>query len=334
MSTVISMMVGSKLSTKELVLQSIYSLTSNIGTDDFLLVVGVASHIKSEVVKCIENIALVSNGHVKIVTDHCATFAEFTNHVFLKYAPGSKWFLISHDDIQLKTKNLIGEVEKSIYPFSDKVGWITFTDIDYLNGHWAPSVCGGFHDDYVYGEAWQKRRLHQFHTLKDKYWERGEGRQYFLSLPYDFPQAPVRCHGPMSHLFMMETEKLKQVGLCEDWSVVSLLIDEDWALEALKVDLWNIWIPYIKYVHCRAENGTRAWYTLSSKCSSGQVVAREVADLWEEKWGYRFAPLNKPGTNREQIRRIRQLYGKTNITWSMGRNSFDWEYLKCDFLLS
>jgi len=319
MSTVISMMVGSKLSTKDLVTKSIHSIVSNIGTDDFLLVVGIASHIEPEVADWVKAVAL-KNDHVVIVTDHCSTFAMFTNHVFLKYGPGSKWFLISHDDIQLETKNLISEVEKSINFFSDKVGWIAFTDTDYLNGHWAPSVCGGFHDDYVYGKAWQKRKLHQFHSLEDNYWEKGKNLN---SLSYDFPRKPVRCHGPMSHLFMMETEKLRKVGLCEDWSVVSLLIDEDWAIEALKTGLWNIWIPHIKYLHCRGKNiyGTRAWPIIHAR-------GKQVADLWEKKWGYRFAALNKDITNKEQISKIKHLYGNTNITWSMGRNSFDWDYLE------
>lgn len=317
MSAVISMMIGSKLSTLELVRSSIRSIIKNIGSDDFLLVVGIASHIESNVAKWIRTIR---DARIIIITDYCSTFAEFTNHVFLKYGPGSKWFIISHDDIKLETENLVSEVEKSVHSLSD-IGWIAFTDTDYLNGHWAPSVGGGFHDDYVYNKAWQKRKLHQFHSLKDNYWRKGN----LTALSYDFPHSAVRCHSPMSHLFMIETEKLKKVGLCEDWSVVSLLIDEDWGLAALKEDLRNIWIPHIKYLHNRDielyKSGTRAWYTVKE-------VAKQVADMWEKKWGFRFAAVNKAITNKEQISRVKRLYGNTNITWSLGRNSFDWDYLE------
>lgn len=317
MSIVISMLIGSKLSTKDWVEKCIRSIVFNIGTTDFLLVLGISSHIGPDIVNCVKHLSL-TNSKIIVTTDHCSTYAKFHNHVFLKYGPGSKWFLLSHDDIQLETKGLVHLVEQSVQSVLDKVGWITFTDTDYLNGHWAPSVCGGFHNDFLYENAWLRRKLHQFHLLDENYWKKGAGRSYLTTLAYDFPHSAVKCHGPMSHFFMIETKKLKEIGLCEDWSEVSLLIDEDWALAALKKGLFNVWIPQIKYLHCRGKNehGTRAWPIILKK-------AKQVADLWEKKWGFRFKDISKETANK-----IKRMYGNTNIVWSMDKMSYDWEYLK------
>lgn len=330
MSTVISMLIGSKLSTKDLVTKSVCSIIKNFGNNDFLLVIGIASHVTLDIVIWIDAVQHKNSNVVVITdTDYCSSYARFQNHVFLKYGPGSKWFILSHDDIELQTPNLIGHVEASVGPLLDKVGWISFTDTDYLNGHWAPSIGGGYHDDFLYENAWLTRKLHQFHLLQENYWEKHhegevEKHKYFSSLAYDFPTqvvgsipySVVKCHGPLSHFFMIETEKLKKIGLCEDWSEVSLLIDEDWALEALKEDLFNVWIPRIKYQHCRVQDGTRAWPLLVSR-------GQQVRDSWAKKWGYQFTDRSKETANR-----IKKMYGHTNITWSMDKQSFDWEYLQ------
>jgi hypothetical protein len=116
---------------------------------------------------------------------------------------------------------------------------------------------------------------------------------------------------------MIEAEKLrKRIGLCENWSVVSLLIDEDWGLSALKQGLFNIWIPHIKYQHCRIQNGTRAYPII--KTNGNQVLAS-----FTKKWGYDSRSFSK-----ETLNSIKRKYGNTNITWSFDRRSYDWEYMK------
>jgi len=306
MRTLISMLIGSKFSTKELVEKSIQSILLNIGTTDFLLVVGIASHIDQQVVNSIP-----INANVKVERLYCSSFAEFTNHVFSKYGAGTKWFIVSHDDIQLETPNLVSAVESSTSSFLDKIGWISFTDTDYLNGHWAPCTRPGYHSDFLYESAWEKRKLHQFHSLEDNYWEKGSEYQ-----ACDYPRSAVKCHAPFSHFIMIEAEKLRRIGLCENWSEVSLLIDEDWGLSALKQGLFNIWIPHIKYRHCRIQNGTRAQPIINSK-------GKQVIASFAKKWGF-----HPKLPNRETETKIKQLYGNTNIIWSFDKKSFDWEYLK------
>jgi len=315
MSTLISMLVGSKLSTKNLVEKSIQSVLSNIGVSDFLLVVGISSHIGQDIIDCVDKFK-VENSNIVVDTEHCASYAQFTNHVFLKHGAGTNWFISMHDDVELKTKNIVSSIEKSIEPFIDKVGWISLTDMDYLCGHWAPPTRPGFHSDLIYEKAWERRKMHQYHLLEENYWEKGSGYEYFCSLNYDFPHSIVKCHTPFSHFIMIETEKLRRIGLCEDWSEVSLLIDEDWGLSALKIGLFNIWIPQIKYVHNRTIDGTRAYPIIKAK-------GKSVHNSFIKKWGFNSGLFNK-----ETLSSIKQMYGNTNIIWSFDKRSYDWEYMK------
>ncbi|TES93761.1 MAG: hypothetical protein E3J90_14035 [Promethearchaeota archaeon] len=313
MSVLISMLVGSKLSTKSLVERSISSILLNIGTDDFLLVVGISSFIGSEIRKSIESMKSMNN-NIVVVTDYCSSFAEFHNYVFLKYGSESKWVIIAHDDIELKTKNLINKIEDSVKDFTD-IGWISFTDDGYLQeGHWTPSTREGFHYDFLYENAWERRKLFQFHSLEEDYWKVGKGISYFSGLNYDFPTSIVKCHAPYSHFIAIESEKLRRIGLCEVWSSVSLLIDEDWGLSALREGLINVWIPDIIYAHVRETGGTRAW----------PIIVREgkqTHELFAKKWGFPHPPA------KDGLEKIKSMYGNTNIVWSFDKKSFDWEYL-------
>ena len=302
MSVVISMMVGSKLSTRELIKNSIESITQNIGVSDYLLVIGVASHIHDLFIYLVLQF---SNERIIVINHHCDTFAMFTNHVIQNYSTNSKWFIVAHDDIELKTKNFISTVEKML-DLKENIGWVSFTDDDYLNGNWAPPTRPGYHLDFLTGNAWSERRVFQFHRLKNGWLD-----SLHENLDYDFPIAPVKCHAPFSHFIMIETEKLKQIGYCENWSVVSLLIDEDWGLSAMKEGLANIWIPSIVYTHCR--NGSTRAHPIIKK------EGEKVDGLFHKKWEFNHNP------KRRELKRIKKLHKE--IIWSSTRRSFEWEYV-------
>lgn len=311
--TLISMLVGSDHSTRSLVEVSISSILSNIGTDNFLLVIGISSRMEEGILKCVNEFKRRNKNSIVIIPDCRYSFAQFTNHVFLKYGSGSKWFIVSHDDVQIETKDLVSVAEQSLQPFLDKVGWISFTDNDYLTGHWAPSTRPGYHCDVLYEKAWSRRKLFQFHSLEEDYWKKDPD---FSTLAYDFPHSVVRCHAPFSHFIMVETEKLKKIGLCEEWSEVSLLIDEDWGLSALKEDLFNVWVPHIVYRHCRTFDGTRASPIIAKK-------GKQVGELFSRKWGF-----VSNASTKDEVNKIKRMYGSTNIPWSIDKNSFNWEYLR------
>ena len=331
MSTVISMLVGSKLSTKALVLNSIMSIIKNIGCTDYNLVVGVAPYVGQGIKRHLKDMIaerrirdrrlarrqgkLKSRTKTKdcitIIDKNCHTFAAFTNHVFSEYASNAKWFIVAHDDICLKTKNFIPTVENAVSGLKENVGWISFTDDDYLNRHWAPSTRPGYHYDLLYENAWGNKQVFQFHSLT-KGWLAAK-KPHFEKV--DFPIAPVKCHTPFSHFIMIETKKLKKIGLCEDWCEVSLLIDEDWGLSALKEGMFNVWIPNIIYTHCRTL-GTRAGPIIAKR-------AKEVHAKFYKKWGFHSDP-----EGEAELEFIRKNYGNTNIVWSMGKRTFEWDYIK------
>ena len=296
------MLIGSKKSSVHLVRRSIASILKNIGTTNIRLVIGVAKYVDISILKMVAQLQK-DVGKDKIIIDrnHCDTFAAFTNYVIVKYTEDAKWFLISHDDIELKTEYFIGKVVKEIRHLKENIGWISFTDDDYLNGHRVPSTRPGFHSDYVEANGFM-RNLFQLHN---------GGK-----LKYDFPTGPVRCHAPFSHFILIETKKLKQLGLCEDWSVVSLLIDEDWGLTAMLKGMVNIWIPNIIYNHSRPGGKTRAGPVIK------KVGVKVGNTFFFKKWG--FSP---EWPIRRIVKVVEKKYCNTNIAWSIGRKSFDWDYM-------
>jgi len=305
------MLVGSRLSTKKLIMDSILSIIKNIGDCDYHLVIGIAPYIDNKTVKSIRTLRIQNKNKIIVVRKNCRTFASFVNYVFGRYGKDAKWFLIAHDDIKLKTKNFIPTVEKTLSTIKENIGWISFTDDDYLNMHWAPSTRPGYHHDFLQEFAWRSHKMFQFHNFQDGWMKNGET---FKNI--DFPKAPVICHAPFSHFIMIESKKLKIIGPCEDWSEVSLLIDEDWGLSAMREGLRNIWIPDIIYQHCRIVQGTRAQPLI-------EKFQKECLRLFQEKWKISI----KPGSAGQLSRIIRE-YKNTNIVWSIGKRSYEWEYVK------
>ncbi len=300
MSVVISMLIGSTNSSISLVNRSVNSIIKNIGTENYLLVIGVARHIPLKIHHVVDNLSKI-NKKIIILKNNCESFARFINYVFSNCNKKSKWFLIAHDDVELKTDNFLPKVEETLKPFKENIGWISFTDDDYLNGHWAPSTRPGFHFDFANENAWYERKMFQFHNFDGS---------------YDFPKAPVKCHAPFSHFIMIETKKLNELGPCEDWSPVSLLIDEDWGLTAMLKGMVNIWIPDIIYNHNRSNGSTRAQPIINR-------LGRKVHKKFLLKWGYSIRwPLWR------SIKIVKERYGNTNIAWSINRKSFDWDYVK------
>ena len=84
MSTVISMLIGSKFSTKELVTNSVLSIIKNMGCEDYHLVIGVAPYIRQEIKRKLIGIRNRKKirKNITIEEKNCHTFATFTNYVF------------------------------------------------------------------------------------------------------------------------------------------------------------------------------------------------------------------------------------------------------------
>lgn len=341
MSIAIAIEVGSPSSKLNLVKITIDSIMTNIGTDEFKLIIAMAPHIDEQIKNHIYALKRDNSELVDLMPEENYYWADFINKA-IDRSRGCKYFIVSQDDIELLTPNFLSKVEDALRNISEPTGWVSFTDKDYLNGHWAPSTRPGYHKDYLFENGWNRRKLFQFHTLPDYWCDRSpleeafyrverkmrrtfhlepryttrRWREYYANLPYDFPSAPVKCHTPFPHFILIEMDKLKQIGSCEDWKTHNgLLIDEDWGLRALQLGLNNVWIPAIEYVHYRPFGGTR----------SGSAIAQQskrVHKLFFEKWGF------QPEGRIAELDFIRKEYRNTNIPWSIDKRSYDWDYIK------
>ena len=122
---------------------------------------------------------------------------------------------------------------------------------------------------------------------------------------------------PNAHFVLIENSVLRKIGKCVDWGTKNhLLIDEDWGLSALKLNLPNIWIPDIEYHHIRlqfAGGGTRSSLEIAKE-------SKRVHQLFYEKWGFHQVPSIK------ELKFIRKKHKDNLIPWSSYRNSYDWDY--------
>ena len=200
--------------------------------------------------------------------------------------------------------------------------------------------------DYLFESAWERGTMFQFHNLPQKWWQ----APWYVHWPFwfqykltrilkglkpwrypkpkmsekyrallDMPKKTVKCHAPWNMFVMIPMKALKDIGPCEHWQTYNaLLVDEDWGLRALQKNYWNIWIPSIKYNHIRLElegGGNRSQDMITQD-------AQRVHEAFIKKWGFH----SKPTT--EELNYIAEKYKGTNIPWSIGRNSYDWDYLE------
>jgi len=342
MSVAIAIEIGSPKSTLALVKTTISSLMINIGTSQYKLIIAMAPYRDEEIKNYVYALKRDKSELVDLMPEENYDWADFINNA-IDRSRDYKYLIESHDDIELLTPNFLPKVENALAKIGEPAGWVSFTDKDYLNGHWAPSTRAGYHTDCLFENASKRRKLFQFHSLPDNWWRpplfaygfytverivRSRlglqprslpvcPREYYANLPYDFPRAPVKCHAPYNHFVLIEMDKLREIGKCENWKTpLSLLVDVDWGLRALQLGLNNVWLPDIEYVHCRMASGTNR---------ASNQIARErdrLINLFLEKWGFH------PQGRVEEVDFVKRKYKNTNILWSIDRRSYDWDYIK------
>jgi len=231
------------------------------------------------------------------------SWAKDFNEFFDKYKSFTEWILISHDDVEYITDNYFHSILKEISGHEEKIGWITSTSDYYYtveNKVVTDTFRAGFYNDFdKWGAMFQ---LHNMNSIPN------------LEL-LDIPDKPVKVHGIMSAVMLVNVKSLEKIGYCEDWSNYTMLIDEDWSLEALKNNLWNVWIPNVYHKH------------------PIRRLLRPTNNKWEEeahsgfikKWGFDTGPY--PNGLSIPVKELREKYKGTNIPWSTYRNSYEWEYI-------
>ena len=118
------------------------------------------------------------------------------------------------------------------------IGWITSTSDYYYSDEGrvvTDTFRAGFYQDMSnWGAMFQ---LHKMSHLKNAPDFLVKSNLYAL----DYPDRPVKVHGIMSAVMLVSVESLQKIGKCEDWTNYTMLIDEDWSLEALRNNLHNVW---------------------------------------------------------------------------------------------
>lgn len=337
----IAIEIGSPKSTIKLVSKTFESLKQNIGDCDWKVFLSIGLHInpklKTFIYEWVKNNAL----NFEIFEEDEISWAKFINNA-IHLTADYKYFIKSHDDIELLTPNFYQTATSIIDNIGKPVGWISFTDIAWQRGDFGPSVRPGYHIDHCKTNNWAKGTLFQLHKFPPYWYLNNYIFDYayiifalvlkkigITNLPYpksinkiktfelDMPKAPVKCHAPFNHFVMIQRSSLNEIGKCEDWGTPNALyVDEDWGLRALELNLPNIWIPNISYFHFRG-NG-RPGSTRSLDDISSHVT--RVDALFKAKWGFGSSP------SPTEIKHIQYKYAQTMIPWSSYRNTYDWDY--------
>lgn len=321
--------VGSPKSTLKLVTTTIESIRKNIGTGSYQMIIYVGQDIDYSIKEYLWKLKEEDFERIILLQNCKLSWAQVINQG-INLSGEFKYFLISHDDVELLTPNFFQEVENELNKIKDPVGFVSFLDMDFLNGNFAPSTREGFHKDVMEKDAWKKRKVFQFHRLKNNWLEpswisrtfgnrikclkKKPSKEYFKFLKYDIPFASVKCHSPFSHFILIEMDKLKQIGFCEEWNDLSLLVDEDFGLRALQLNFQNILMSNIRYIHNRGVGGgTRAWNQIKEQ-------TKNTEELFFKKWGFHVSP------TLDELKIIQNKYNNTLIPWSIEKDSYDWEY--------
>jgi GT2 family glycosyltransferase len=283
---------------------TLLSMKNNIGIKDFGIyyaVDSVTNEIKiHDIIKRLE----IQENLLKFVPTNDSWAYNF-NKFYDDNKDKAKYFLYSHDDLEIKTENFFIKAKKEIEETEEKVGWVTFTSDGYYSQLQKPisnSVREGFSLD-----RFQYPKVFECHKFVN---------EEFSLEKLEYPKVTVKCHAPFPHLVMVSNESLKDIGYCSDWSLYTLLIDEDWGMEALKKGYNNLWIPDIIYTHPLRPHERKL---------QGLRFESEVHKKFYEKWEWNFANGNY---SDQFIDYICKKFQDTNIPLTRGKNSYDWQYLR------
>jgi hypothetical protein len=284
------------------------------------------------------------HSQIIIFQDKEVYWSDFINEaIFMANQIGCKYFIKSHDDIELETPNFFETLEKSMCSLSTPIGWISFTDSGWRRGDFSPAVREGYHFDARYEGALANFTLFQFNKFPKKWIKNNLPihtshkifntilkfyKQPAIHYPkpvdriknyeVDMPISPIRVHAPYNHFVAIKLEILNKIGYCSSWNTKnSLYVDEDWGLRSHEMGFSNIWIPNIEYFHFRGHSVGGSTRSLSNIIAD----AKRVELLFTSSWGFLPVP------TESQLEQISKKYKGTLIPWSIGRRSFEWDYI-------
>ena len=321
----IAIRIGSPKSKLDIVRNTLESIKEKIGACKWMVFISLGDRLNAEVRQYVESFVEAHSANYCIFQDGAYAWSDFINSA-IDASSDYEYFIKSHDDIILHTDQFFPKTKAELQQIGREVGWISFTDVEYKRGAYAISTRPGYHKDFLAGAS-ERRKLYQFHSLVDGWWNPPPGHDRTWINDYvDIPKHTVRVHAPLSHFVMIHRDTLKKIGKCQVWNTPEqlqfvMLNDEDWGLSALQQNLPNIWIPHIEYQHYHEKfiDG----YLVETRCGPELAqVADMIHSFFREKWG--FASKYTEG-DQASIDCIRTRYKDTLIPWSLDTNSYDWE---------
>jgi len=246
-------------------------------------------------------------GSLKTANDK-VSWAEDFNLFFDSVKDSSDWLLYSHDDLKILTSDWFNKSKDVVGDRTD-IGWITYSQPTWYMHYGEPRsqvARPGFHSDRFSYPCIHE--CHKFQRPQD--WNNKKLMKSKLNLP----TRPVKIHGPYSVFNLIKMDNMKKIGYCEDWNPYTMLIDEDWALESLKNNFVNVWIPNVFYLH------PLRW----QERKAPDRFKKEARQGFFNKWGFNGGTAN---ISNSEIEQVCEEYSQTNIPWSKDRASYDWEYL-------
>jgi len=236
------------------------------------------------------------------------SWAEDFNLFFDSVKEKNDWLLYSHDDLKILTPGWFKKSKEVVGNRKD-IGWITYSQPTWYMHYGEPRsqvARPGFHSD-----RFSYPCIHECHKFdRSLHWNKKKTMKNKL----DLPNKPVKIHGPYSVFNLIKMENMKKIGYCEDWNPYTMLIDEDWALESLRNNFINVWIPSVFYLHPLRWKQRKAADRFRSVAKSGFL----------KKWGFNGGTANVSNTAVDEFC---MQHKDTNIPWSNGKLSYEWEYL-------
>lgn len=304
--------VGPNVS-KRNIIDTIHSYTKNIGDYNFKFYIVVSNpEIEQFVKDLFENEKLshvIKKGSLLDVVQTKGPWGVDYNEFRERHQDSTKYILVSHDDVVMRTPNFLEKTFEEISGKEDEVGWIVYTNDHYYNlpsGPMPNTTKIGFHTDIdKYPFVWECHNFEPGQQLT-------EDNKHLM----DFPERAVKCHAAMFIPSLISARAMKTIGPCAVFGPYTLLLDEDFSLEALKNNLFNVWIPSIIVTHPNPAAPRRV---------DGLRGEEEAHQRFYEKWGF-YA--HRDYLIPEKRTQILEKYKHTNIPWSANRKSYEWDYLK------
>ena len=287
------------------IVDTISSISKNIGIDNYgFYYITDTKETEEKILNIFKELNL-EDKIIELKTNNHSWAYNF-NLFFDKYKDKVKYFCYSHDDLSIKTNNFFNLTIQEVNKTDEKIGWITYTSDGYYSQEGlniSNSVREGFSiDRFRYPQVFE---CHNFFA-----------NEKFDPIKLDYPKETVKCHAPFPHLCLISNESLKEIGYCSDWSLYTLLIDEDWGMVSLKKNFNNIWIPNIIYTHP---------LRMFQRKTQGVRYQQEVHKKFYDKWEWNF---DNGNYSDSYIEYICNKYKNTNLSLTKDKYTYDWQYLR------